>query len=141
MKNNHPLLKFVLVVITVTSVQSCSNPFRVNPVTNPSTYASALREAKKDDRYVILHSGVDVYRVKFIEIHKSKKQAIVLLDRVDSMQMIQFRNRETTLANPASENLPALSQIHLYTKDSTSYTLDEPHTIPFTNLARIERVK
>jgi hypothetical protein len=97
-------------------------------ITRPSAFAKAIETGKKDKSYLVMHSGVDIYKIKSVEVEKSKEQFTVLLDRVDSLHMANMNNPKSF-----PEKL-----VHIRMKDSTSYTLDEPHTIPLTKVARIE---
>jgi hypothetical protein len=75
-----------------------------------------------------MHSGVDVYRIKSIEVEKSKQQFTVQLDKLDSLHLAGMKNPKSF----------GDKVIYLQMKDSASYTLDEPHTIPLKKVARIE---
>ena len=115
------------------------NPFRVNPVVEESVYPAALQRAKKDKEYIVFHSGADVFAVKYVEVEKARRQFTIMLDRIDSTQKENYAHFLSRPANNAS--MGTIKQVHLFTKDSANYTLDEPHTIPFTNIAKIERVR
>jgi hypothetical protein len=95
-----------------------------------NSYNKALARAGKDKSYMIMHSGVDVYRITSVEVEKSKKQFTVQLNKVDSIHLANMNN-------PASSGEKL---VHVYMKDSTSYTLDEPHTIPLSKVASIKKV-
>lgn len=75
-----------------------------------------------------MYSGKDTFAVTSIMIANSKREFTVQLDRLDS-------SRRANLNNPA--NQPE-KQLALYMLDSTSYTLDEPHTIALKKIARIQ---
>ncbi len=96
-------------------------------ITKRSAFPKAVERAKKDKRYFIMHSGVDTFAVTSLRV-ENRREFTVHLDRMDSL-------RQRALNNPL-----ALSdrQAHLFMRDSTSYTLDEPHTLPFNKIARIE---
>ncbi|MDB5246556.1 MAG: hypothetical protein JWQ40_950 [Segetibacter sp.] len=70
---------------------------------------------------MVLHSGINIYSITHVQVDKAKEHFTVQLDKVNS-----------------SRTAPVLSELHVYTIDSTSYTMDEPHTIPFTNVAKVE---
>lgn len=76
---------------------------------------------------MVMHSGVDTFAVTSVVVERSKRQFTVQLGKLDSLY-------QATLTAPA----PAKKPIHLFMRDSTSYTLDEPHTIPLNRIARIE---
>lgn len=99
-------------------------------VTKTSAFPRVIERAKKDKRYFIMHSGVDTLAITSIEV-ENRKEFTVHLDRMDSL-------RRVTLNNPT---VLSKKQLHLFMSDSTSYTLDEPHTISFSKLAKIEFVE
>jgi hypothetical protein len=101
-----------------------------NNITRTVAFPRAIEKGKKDKNYFIMQSGVDVYRIKSIEVEKSKQQFTVLLDRVDSLHLAGKKKNKSL-----NEKL-----IELHMKDSTSYTLDEPHTIALNKVASIQVV-
>lgn len=74
-----------------------------------------------------MHSGVDSFAVSSVVVERTKRQFTVQLGKLDSTY-------QATLTAPSSGRQP----LHLYMLDSTSYTLDEPHTISMTKIGRIE---
>lgn len=83
---------------------------------------------------MILHSGINIYSMTSAEIDKTKQQLTVQLDKVDSLYLIvNGRQHVPKKAEP--------HKMHMYMSDSTSYTLDEPHTIFLNKVARIELVE
>jgi hypothetical protein len=112
----------------------CSNNTSPNKtvsqdVSQTSVNPRMIARANKAKRYFIMYSGVDTYRVTSAEVEKNKQQFTVRLAKVDSMHLAGLRNPAAATGNLT----------HMYMRDSTSYTLDEPHTIALTKVARIER--
>jgi hypothetical protein len=99
-----------------------------NNISRGAAFPRVIEKGRRGKNYFIMHSGVDVYRIKSIEVEKSKQQFTVLLDRVDSIHLGGIKNPKSL-----NEKL-----VNIRMKDSTSYTLDEPHNIPLTKVARIE---
>ena len=64
----------------------------------------------------------------------------VQLNKLDSLRIVNVSDGESKRSRPKKGESPLINEIHIYTKDSVSYTLDEPHTIPMENLARIDLV-
>lgn len=87
----------------------------------------------KNKRYFVLQSGTNLYTVTSVDVHKRKKEVTVTLDKVDTLHLAFFKNPELRKGNPAAK-----PQINVFMKDSTTYTMDEPHTIPVERIARIE---
>jgi hypothetical protein len=101
-----------------------------NNITRTVAFPRVIEKGKKDKNYFIMQSSVDVYRIKSIEVEKSKQQFTVLLDRVDSLHLAGKKKNKSL-----NEKL-----IELHMKDSTSYTLDEPHTMALNKVASIQVV-
>lgn len=121
-------IAFLTLIISF-SIFSCSSQLdNTTPVANASAFSRMLNRAQKNKHYMIMHSGVDIYRIFQVEVEKSKQQFTVHLNFVDSIHKANL------------ENPKALGerQTHVYMKDSASYTLDEPHTISFNKVDRIE---
>jgi hypothetical protein len=97
-------------------------------ISKTSAYPKILKRADVDKRYLIMYSGVDTYHVKSVQVEKSRQQFTVHLAKLDSVHAAGLRNTGNT-----PEKL-----LHMYMRDSASYTLDEPHTIPMNKVARIE---
>lgn len=121
----------VFALILSFSAYGCSNTYtEAKTISRASAYPRVIERAKKDKRYFIMYSGVDTYAVTSVEINKSNKQFTVQLDKVGSLHTANTNN-----TTPVSDKL-----IHVYMRDSTSYTLDEPHTIDLDKVAKIELV-
>lgn len=126
--NNKDILKATLKLLIFILFTNCSN---TTSITKPSSFPRRIEAAKKNERYFVMHSGIDVYRVSSIIVEKSNQHFTVQLTKPDSLHL-------ANLNNPSVLNEKLL---HLFMKDSTSYTLDEPHTILLSRIARIELVE
>ena len=118
---------------------NCSSHYTNAKVVSPaSSFPSTLAKGIQDKKYMMLHSGINLYTITSVQIDNAKENFTVHLDKVDPAQMAYFKNTESNLNNSNNSPSTAPSQIHVYSVDSTSYTLDEPHTIPFSKINRIE---
>ena len=86
---------------------------------------------------MMLHSGINLYSITSVDIDKSKKQMTVQLDKADSLHLA---GSKVATGTPLNGIQAASQEMHLYMTDSTSYTLDEPHTIMLDKVARLEWV-
>jgi len=132
MKHYHGTI--ILVVILSNFITGCSNRnYPASPVTSSAVFPGVLERAQKDKKYIILYSGVNIYSVVSAQTDKAKEHMTVQLDKVDSTKLTGGVSANTT----GNSVIPGLSKVYVYMKDSTSYTLDEPHTIPLANVSRI----
>ena len=128
MKKANFYIKIILVFVGFNSLISCSNNYSgEQAMTASSAYPKMIERANKQKQYFIMHSGVDSYRIIQAEVEKTKQQFTVNLAKIDSVS--------------ATRNSASSKKLHMYMKDSTSYTLDEPHTIPISKIARIQRIQ
>jgi len=110
------------------ALSACHTP---NVVTKPSAFAKTIKKANIDKRPFLMYSGVDTFVITHIMIENARREMTVQLDRIDSIQRM----------NLIYPNTLQKKQVVLYMHDSTSYTLDEPHTIPIRKIARIQLVE
>src|SRR5215216_818895 len=97
-----------------------------NEITNTSKFRGTIERGRKDHRLFVMYSGIDTFAVTSIALERRSKEFTVQLDKPDSLQ------------RPVNSKLPTSNQkIYIYMKDSGSYTLDEPHTIPLKNISRL----
>ncbi len=121
------------------ALSGCSNSYiKAKSVTPTSAYPAAIDQASKDHRYFIMKSGINLYTVTSVDLDKAKQQMTVTLDKVDSSHLVNARNFGSKRYKPQKGEPKVPSEIRLYMKDSTSYTLDEPHTIPLNRVGRVE---
>lgn len=136
LKSLNTILFFFISVNVITGCATHS--IQKSPVTSPSAYPRVLEQAKKDKRYFIMRSGVNIYTVVSVQIDKKKENMTVQLDKVDSAHLSYNKLTDTIGTTPGKDRPRNFSTVQVYMKDSTSYTLDEPHTIPLVKVARIE---
>lgn len=118
-------------------IGACSSQFSKARTVKPTSYPAVFNRVKKDHRFSIMQSGINFYTIKSIEVDHSKQQFTVTLDKLDSIKTVYFKNQQSS-----SNSIKAGEerQLHLYMKDSTSYSLDEPHTILLERVARVALV-
>lgn len=120
------------------ALSGCFNSYvKAKPVTPASAYPAAIEQAKKDNRSFILHSGINVYSIYHVELDQASQALTVQLHKVDSLNIVNVKNAGSRQLKTKKGESP-INEIHLYTKDSISYTLDEPHTIPLENVANVD---
>ncbi|HEX8279666.1 MAG TPA: hypothetical protein VF540_13270 [Segetibacter sp.] len=128
-------------LISLCALSACSNSYiKSKTVTQASAYPAAIEQANRDNRSFILHSGVNVYTITSYQLNKEKQKMDVQLNKLDSLRIVNVSDGESKRSRPKKGESPLINEIHIYTKDSVSYTLDEPHTIPMEKLARIDLV-
>ena len=106
-------------------------------LTRVSAYPKAIANAQKNKQYMMLHSGVNLYSVVRLEVHKKTKEITLQLDNVDSTHVMNTSGNDAMKNQANQEKMSGNPPLHLYMTDSVSYTLDEPHTVPLKRIARI----
>ena len=132
MKAFRHFITAILFIFVLTAFCACSH--YTNPAADAASYPRILERAKKNKRYFIMQSGINLYTVTSIDLDRAKKQMTVTLDKADSLRLVHFKNPSSR----QNQQQGQANEIHVYMKDSTSYTLDEPHTIPLTKVAKVE---
>lgn len=79
---------------------------------------------------MLLLSGVDTFVITDVQVSRARRQFTVHLARPDSV------HRQLLQAGHAAP----VKFMQVSMRDSVSYTLDEPHTIPLERIAKIELV-
>ena len=129
MKNALINIRIILPLLAFISFSACSTTGN-NADASPSGFPRMVERAKKDKQNLLLHSGLDTFLITSVVVEKSRQDFTVHLNKLDSINRAIIRNAETAKGK----------QLHIYMRDSTLYTLDEPHTIPFAKVARITSV-
>lgn len=141
MKSRYATIIFAIFISCIISciVAACSSGnLTTKTVSVPSDYPSVISKAQKDKRYFIMKSGLNIYSVTSVDLDNAKRQVTVTLDKVDSSHLVYINNPEIRRSKGKEGETPVRAEIRLLMKDSTSYTLDEPHTIPLAKVDRIE---
>jgi hypothetical protein len=101
-----------------------------NFITRSSAFAKTIRKANNDKRHFVMFSGVDTFAIIHIMVENARREMTVQLNTIDSIQRMNLVYPKTLKGK----------QIVLYMRDSTSYTLEEPHTLPINQIARIQLI-
>lgn len=134
-------IHFVVAGIFLYTLIGCSSQYyKTKTVGSRTKYLKTIEKAKDDKRYFILYSGINIYSVTSVDVDRAKQQFTVQLDKVDSLRLIYLQNPQTNRSRPKSGELTSFSEIRVYMSDSTSYTLDEPHTLFLDKVAKVELV-
>ena len=126
MENSLINIRLILPLLAFISFSACSTTGN-NTDASPSGFPRMVERAKKDKQNLLLHSGLDTFLITSVVVEKSRQDFTVHLNKLDSINRAIIRNAESAKGK----------QLHIYMRDSTLYTLDEPHTIPFAKVARI----
>lgn len=135
-------LVFALFILCFSFIFSrCSrHQLQAKPVASAASYPDVIEQAKKDQRYFLLKSGINLYTVTSVDLDKAKQEMTVTLNEVDSSHLVNLKNFDAADYKPKKGDKGSSSAIHIYMTDSTSYTLDEPHTIPLQKVGKVELV-
>lgn len=134
------ILKSAVAVIFLYILTGCSSPYyKTRTVASKGKYLKSMEKARDDKRYFILFSGINIYSVTSVDVDKDKQQFTVQLDKVDSLRLPYLQNPQ--IKRYKSNQSPAGPELRVYMRDSTSYTLDEPHTLLVDKVAKVEAVE
>lgn len=75
-------------LIFVSFISGClTHRYRSGTITSTAAYPAIIERAKKDKRYFIMYSGVNIYTVVSVQVDKAKEHMTVQLDKVDSARL------------------------------------------------------
>lgn len=133
------IIRSFIILVAFYILSGCSAySYKTKTVSPRSSYAATIERAKEDKRYLILYSGINIYSITSVDVDTSKQQFTVQLDKVDSLRLVHLHGAGKRY-KPQNGGSP--SELLVYMIDSTSYTLDEPHTLLMSKVAKIELVE
>lgn len=112
--------------------------FKAKPVIPTSAYPAAVEQAKQNNRFFILHSGTKAYTITSLQVDQAKQQMELQLDQIDSLHTLYVNKPQNRRYRPVKGQSRVLTEIHLYLKDTGSYSLNESFTLPFAKVSKIE---
>jgi hypothetical protein len=114
------------------------NYFIKRTITPTDVYPTTIERAKQENRFFILHSGERAYAITSLQVDQPQKQLDVKLGLLERDHRLYVDNPENRRYRISKGEAPVLTEIHLYTKDTISFALNEAITIPVDRLTRIE---
>ncbi len=112
--------------------------FKAKPVIPVSAYPAAVEQAKQENRFFILHSGTKAYNITSLQVDQAKQQMELELGQIDSLHTLYVTKPQSRRYRAVKGQSRVLTEIHLYLKDTGSYSLNEPLTLPFARVSKIE---
>jgi sporulation protein YlmC with PRC-barrel domain len=117
---------------------SCSY-YTVKPIpTKPDNFASQYNSIKKKERYVILHSGNEIWHISDIELNEDKKELTATLGEVDYSHTLYPIGKNETSRRYYSEKSRKTFEIHLYKNEAINQKADSKIIIPFESITTLE---
>ena len=132
-----PSRNYLLILVLTCVLWGCASQYTSGTLTNKSRYARVIEKAREDKRSMMLHSGINLYSITSVQVDKARKQMTVQLDMPDSINRTDANNAAVGTVTPRTASQASTTQLHVHMSDSTSYTLDEPHTLSLAKVAKI----
>jgi hypothetical protein len=140
--NTTRLCSIIFLAFIFFAVGACSTHTpEAKTITPESKYPSIIARSLTNKRSCILHSGINVYNVTSVQVDHGKQQMTVQLNKPDSSQLAFYKGVEAGNYHHQKGEAKQGGQTHIFMADSTSYTLDEPHTLPLNKVAKVEVVQ
>src|SRR4051812_9103112 len=93
------LVKIPFYVFTFfVAIYGCGNHLTAKSVTATAGFPDAIDDARKDKRYFIMKSGLNIYTITSVDLDRAKQQMTVTLDKVDSSHLVYLNNPEVRRA-------------------------------------------
>lgn len=129
----------IFISLIVVAAAACSgNRLPTGSFSGLAAYPGIIEKGRQQKKDFILSSGVNVYSVLSVQLDKNKRDMTLQLSKVDTMQLSSNLPADTAAMTSGKRTKKKPSIVLLQMKDSASYTLDEPHTIPLANILKIE---
>lgn len=131
----------MVLFISIYVIACSQSSHTAKAVSSASEYPAIIERAQKKHTYMFMQSGLNQYTISSVDLDKAKQQMTVTLNKADSTLGLTLNTQDNKAATPTPIGTSAAKRrLHLYMADSTTYTLDEPHTIPLSKIARLEVV-
>ncbi|GEO09824.1 hypothetical protein SAE01_23200 [Segetibacter aerophilus] len=115
--------------------------FKVVPVKDVAAYPTSVERGKEENRFFILHAGSNAYSITTIHVNKEKQQLELQLSKLDTPHTVYVNKPKYRVYKPSKGQSQVLTEMHLYSKDATSYALSEPLVLPIAEVSKIELVE
>jgi hypothetical protein len=137
-KNNKlaSFLSVFLTLIFLNLVVGCSYYNVRSVTTSPETIAGQVDDFAKNQKYVIIHSGSDIWHLNNLEVNESDKSISGIVQEVGATHVPKkARESRRTHKNKGGENV--LNEVHFYITSNTTHNFGNHATIPFSEINSI----
>lgn len=136
---NKKITSFISVFLTLlflNLVIGCSYYNVRSLTTNSETIAGQVDVFAETQKYIIIHSGSDIWHLNRLEVNENDKSISGIVQNVDSKH-IPKKPRETQKTHRNKAGKEGLNEVHFYIKTNMSNNIGDYITIPFTEISSI----
>jgi hypothetical protein len=102
----------------------------------PEATAAAEIAAKSSTRYFILHQGGEYFRASNIKVDQQNKLITLKVEQLDLAHASYINKPEKRTYKKSNENI--ITEIHLYSNDSTKHSFGDTFSLPLSKLMKVE---
>lgn len=129
-------LSFFLTLIFLNLVIGCSYYNVRSLTTSPETIAGQVDDFAKNQKYVIIHAGSDIWHLNNFEVNESDKSISGVVQEVGATHIPKkARESKRTHKNKGGKNV--LNEVHFYITSNTTHNFGNHATIPFSEINSI----
>lgn len=135
-KKTASFLSIFLTLLFLNLVIGCSY-YNVRSLTTSSeTIAGQVDEFAKNQKYVIIHAGSDIWHLSSLEVNKNDKSISGVVQEVTSKH-ISKKPRETKRTHLNKGGNEVLNEVHFYITSNTTHKFGDYTTILFSEINSI----
>ena len=135
------LISLIMAFAFLNLSASCAY-YKSKPIAiNPDNFAGQYKSVNKKERYVILHSGTEIWHLNNLVLNEDTKEITASVDDVDyghSLYPLKAKKRSRGY-NPHKSDKTL--EIHLYTNVTVNKNTTPHIDIPFANIEKMEVYK
>ncbi len=135
-KKTASFLSVFLTLLFLNLVIGCSY-YNVRSLTTSSeTIAAQIDEFSKNQQYVIVHVGSDIWHLSNLEVNESDKSIAGVVQELASKH-ISKKPRESKTTHIYKGGKDVLNEVHFYITTNTTRSIGDHTTIPFSEINSI----
>jgi len=129
-------LSLLLTLAFLNLIIGCSYYNVKSVTTSPETLASHIDSFAKTQKYVVIHSGLDIWHLSNLKVNEQEKTMSGIATKIDAIH-VSKKPRESKTTHKYSGSKEVLNEVHFYISTQSSVNYDEPITIPFSAINSI----
>jgi len=129
-------LSMLLILAFLNLITGCSYYNVKSVTTTPETIASNIDNFAKAHKYVVIHSGMDIWHLSNLIVNEQQKTMSGIAERLE-VTHISKKPRESKTTHRYNGSKEVLNEVHFYISTQSTVNYGERITIPFAEINSI----
>jgi len=137
---NKKLTSYLSIILTLSFLNliiGCSYYNVRSVTTTPETLAGQVDDFAKNQQYVVIHSGQDIWHLSNLEVNEQEKTMSGIVKEIDTKHISKKPRESKTTHRYASGDKGVLNEVHFYISTQNNRNYGEQTTIPFSEINSI----